>query len=74
LLLGTVRVSAFDYNGTGGVSLADLGAWTADLFSGSNPQRADYDGNGVVTIADLSIWSSAFFGGNEPQSAGTLCP
>jgi hypothetical protein len=70
VLLGFVPCSAFDLNGAGGVSGADLSLWLADFFSGANAARGDYDGNGHVGASDLSVWLGSFTRGTSTQS----CP
>jgi hypothetical protein len=74
LLLGSVKVSAFDLDGSDGVTVADLSFWSADYFSATNPDRSDYNAVGGVTIADLARWALAFFGGNQVESGTPHCP
>lgn len=74
VMLGSLSASMFDLDGTGGVTLGDLGAWASDFFSGTNPPRSDYDDYGGVSLSDLSFWAAAYFSGRELFSAGPYCP
>jgi hypothetical protein len=64
VLLGSPNVAIYDLDGNG-LSAADLSAFLADFFSGSNPARSDYDDNGTVGANDLSKWLSAYFAGGS---------
>lgn len=74
IYVGEIDVSAFDLDGVGGVSGADLAAWLGDFGSALDPRRSDYDGNGNLGGADLSLWLTRFGSELSQQSGGTYCP
>src|SRR5262245_6052455 len=63
VVLGNLKVSAFDYNGDGNFTALDLSSWNADFVGGGLYQRADLDANGVVTSADGTFLQQALFAG-----------
>ena len=71
--LGTVTACAFDLDGIGGVTTADLSVWISDLGSHTYRARGDYDGNGVNSTSDLSIWLAELGTHRSSESAAT-CP
>lgn len=72
--LSNLNGATADYDGIGGVGGIDLGAFSADLFAGTNRRRSDFDGNNLVNGIDLGAWSAILFGGGSGISCGTLCP
>lgn len=72
--IGEAPVSAFDLDGTAGVSGGDLSVWLADFATGLHPLRSDYDGSAFVGGGDLSLWLARFGSGGSQQSGGTYCP
>lgn len=74
-LLATVNVAAFDLDGAGGVSPADLAVWLPDAFAypGVYVSRSDYNCTNSINPADLSLLLAASFGGGSTQSVGDSC-
>jgi hypothetical protein len=73
VLLGTVRVSAFDQDG-GGVGATDIAAWIDDHFHLPNASRSDFDGDGTVGAEDLSLLLDAHFrSGSILECAAAYC-
>ncbi len=73
-LLGSVPLAAYDLNGDGGVTLADLALFSADYFGGTLPGRSDYKGDGIVTLTDLGLWARTYFAAGSTASAASYCP
>lgn len=73
VILGTVSVAAFDQNGTGGLTPADIGSALADLLSGLNPRRSDFDCNTLVSPADLGLLVSQLLRGTTLPLSGAFC-
>jgi hypothetical protein len=69
-------VSAYDLDGTGGVTINDLSVWITDFGTFGNPAfgRSDFDCSGGVGINDMSVWLSAFGAGAQIESCGAICP
>ncbi len=58
-LLGRLSVGVYDQTGTGGLTLADIGLFWADVNSGTYHARCDLDGNGALTLADVAyVWDA----------------
>lgn len=55
-LVGAIGVAAFDQNGSGGLTSADIGALVGDLFGGFK-SRSDPDCSGDPTSATSAHWS-----------------
>lgn len=73
VLLGTPTVSAFDLNGAGGMSAADISMWLGDLGSMSYRGRSDFDQNGVLNAGDLSVWLGVL-GRQRSSVTSAVCP
>ncbi len=73
VLLSTPIVSAFDLDGMGGVTTADLSLWLDDFGTHVYRGRGDYDGNGSVSTGDLSLWL-AEFGTHRSSVTLASCP
>jgi hypothetical protein len=75
-LIGSPTVSAYDLDGTGGVTINDLSVWITDFGTFGNPAfgRSDFDCSGGVGINDMSVWLSAFGSGAQIESCGATCP
>ena len=56
VVMKSPTVAAFDLDGGGGVTTADLSAWLADLGTHEYRARGDYDGNALLNPSDLSIF------------------
>jgi len=76
VLLGTVKVAAFDENGRGGVNPIDVSAWVGDLFAagGKYIARSDFNGDGVVNGLDLASMAQVYFDARSIESAPANCP
>lgn len=73
VLLGNVTVAAFDLDGAGGISIADLSLWLGDIGSMSYRARSDYDASGSLNVGDLSAWLGALGRGGS-RVTGAACP
>ena len=73
-LLGSPTVSAFDLDGSGGVSINDLSVWIGDFGTTQPFGRCDYDCNASVGINDLSLWLRAFGSNTQTESCAPRCP
>ena len=73
VLLGSPTVSAFDLNGAGGMSGADISVWLGDLGSMSYRGRSDFDQNGILNAGDLSVWLSVL-GRRGSSVTAAVCP
>ena len=74
VLIGSPTVSAYDLDGSNGVSINDLSAWLSDFGSGTPYGRADYDCSGTVAINDLSAWLTLFGASASQESCAIACP
>ena len=72
-LLSSPTVAAFDLDGMGGVTTADLSQWLDDFGTHIYRGRSDYDGDSVVSTGDLSIWL-AEFGTHRSSVTPASCP
>ncbi len=77
----TLRVSAFDLGGAGGVhgvDPGDLSVWLfdfANVATRGNRVRSDFNHDGVVAANDLSVWLRVFgAGASRSGGPGTYCP
>ena len=72
-LLSSPSVAAFDLDGMGGVTTADLSLWLGDFGTHIYRGRGDYDGSGSLSTGDLSIWLGEFGSHRSSTTAGS-CP
>ena len=72
-ILGRVRLTTADLDGSSGVSAGDLSQFIAAFVEGNQP-LADLDGDDVIGGADLSFWLSIFAGGGSLVTPTPLCP
>jgi hypothetical protein len=70
---GVLNVGAFDQNGGGGATPADVSVWLADAFDGDVEGRSDYNGSGTVSPADLAVLLGVILAGGSTQSASAYC-
>lgn len=68
-----VNIGAFDQNGAGGATPADVSVWLADSFDPDVEGRSDFNGTNTVTPADLSILLGVTLGGGSTSSCGAYC-
>ena len=73
--LGRINVSAFDEDGTGGVSPVDVSLWLTDAFAfaGVYVGRSDFDCSFTITPGDLSLLLSTSLGAASLVSATNYC-
>jgi hypothetical protein len=77
MVLGTLRVGAYDLNSSGGVNAADQSLLLSTLFASPNGYRtrADYNGDGLINSADLAkILSVQFGAGSLTSGTAMACP
>lgn len=68
------QAAAFDEDGAGGVSSADIGSLLTDLGSGTPYHRSDFDFNGSVDSADIAELLTVLGNSGSAESCATLCP
>ncbi len=69
---GHLAVAAYDQDGIGGMTLADIALVWGDLMTNRWPERSDFDGNGYVTLSDVGYaWTVAV---HPFDSCPTYCP
>ncbi len=69
----TLGVGAYDQDGIGGMSLADVGWIWADVASGQFQDRSDLDGSGAPGLADVA-WAWSALSHPFTRSGSPLCP
>lgn len=72
VVLGSLRVGAFDLDGVGGVLPSDGSLWQQDR-NGAYRARSDYDGNLAVNPADGSLWQQ-IRNALGSSASGAVCP
>jgi hypothetical protein len=82
VVLGSLRVKAYDQNGSNGVNPVDLALWLNDRFSitcgafcAEYRSRSDYNDDGNVNPVDLALFLSVRFSAQSPNSCvgGSVC-
>lgn len=73
-LIAAPSVSAYDLDGSAGVSANDLSAWLTDFGLGQPFERSDFDCSGNVGANDFSFWLTAFGSGTMTESCSSSCP
>jgi hypothetical protein len=76
--MGTCNVGAFDEDGSGGVTPADVSTWLSDAFDEDFEGRSDFNNTCVTATpridpADLSLLLGASFGGGSFSSCSGYC-
>lgn len=86
IVLGSLRVKAYDQNGSNGVNPVDLSLFLNDRFNSSCTaypraacasyrSRSDYNDDGTINPVDLSLFLSVRFGNQSINSCagGSVC-
>lgn len=87
IVLGQLRVKAYDMNGAGGVNPVDLSLFLNDSFNGAScvayprpacaayRSRSDYNDDGTTNPVDLSLFLSVSFASTSLNSClgGSVC-
>jgi hypothetical protein len=71
--LGTIGVTAYDQNLSGGVNPTDISSWLADAFSGTYYPRSDYDASATLSPPDLAKLLGVSLGAGSTSSCGAYC-
>jgi hypothetical protein len=73
VILGSLSVSVYDLDGTGGVNALDLSIALDDMHSGQYRARSDFDSNGVIDARDLSRLYGVILSRGSTASGAANC-
>jgi hypothetical protein len=71
-----IRLAAYDQDGIGGVTAADMSLFMDRLFHSpaGYSTRADFNGDGNCNSADFALMLKVLIGATSVTSAAEVCP